>query len=181
MNEKVILRDATIEDAPMIAWTMMESGGMSHAGDERIRMSAANEECLYSYRFARVAEINGKVVGCQIAYTGEEYARLRRYTFRFIWPYVSDELIDSSPMEVDADEYHLESMAVLPEYRGRGISRLLIMDSVGIGRSKGYRHIAFLVDLGDAGMQAYYRRLGFVDEREIHLYKHDYIKMKYVG
>lgn len=181
MNERIIIRDATIDDAPLIAWAMMEVGGFAHAEDKNIRRSTVDDKCMYSFRYTRVAEVDGKAVGCQVAYTGEEYAHLCRYSYKTVWPDAPDELIDGCPCEADLDEYHLELMAVLPEYRGRGISRLLIMDSIGIGQSKGYHHITFLVELGDAGLQAYYRRLGFVDEREIHLYKNDYIKMKYVG
>ncbi len=52
---------------------------------------------------------------------------------------------------------------LLPAWRGRGIGRALFEDTTRFARASGYRKIVILVRASNAGAQAFYRRLGFVD------------------
>ena len=88
-------------------------------------------------------------------------------------------MVAEAPMESDEDEYHMEGIGILPEYRGRGISRLLIMDSVERGQNLDYKKVAFLVAADSEGLMGYYERLGFRRTERMTLFDIDYVKMQY--
>lgn len=182
MESSIIIRDATPADAELIAWTVAEASDGNHAYFDRLKSIASETDNLFSWQNTRVAEVDGRAVGCQITFTGKHYASFRKRTWLAVWsPPLTEEIIDRAPLEADADEYHLDSIAILPEYQGRGISRALIMDSVRRGQALGYAHIAFLVETDKPSLHDYYARLGFVDEKPVRLFLTDYIKMRYEG
>ena len=178
---KILIRDARQSDARLIAWALTESFHFEHDAEEeeRLREMVERDDTLYSYRHARVAEVDGVVVGSQTAYTGKEYAQERKESFQHVWPYITDQMVAEAPMESDEDEYHMEGIAILPEYRGRDISRLLIMDSVNRGLNLGYKKVAFLVAAESEGLMCYYERLGFRRIERLTLFDIDYVKMQY--
>lgn len=189
MLDGLVIRDAVPADAPFIAWALAEAFDADQTLYDRYLSVCEQPDTLYSWSRTRVAEIDGRVVGCQVTFTGEDYAILRKRSWLPIWgPRLTEEMIDSAPLEADPDEYHLDSIAVLPEYRGLGIARTLIMDSVHRGQSLGYRKIGLLSALResashdralhDCALHDYYLRLGFVDEKPIRLFLTDYIKMR---
>ena len=180
-TEKVLIRDARRTDARLIAWALTESFHFEHDAqeEERLREMVERDDTLYSYRHARVAEVDGVVVGSQTAYTGREYAAGRKECFQHVWPYITDAMVAEAPMESDEDEYHMEGIGILPKYRGWGISRLLIMDSVKRGQNRGYKKVAFLVAADSEGLMSYYERLGFRRTERLTLFDIDYIKMQY--
>ena len=106
-----IIRKATQKEAAqiaelfMLAWPVeeiMESNGLSYEQlHESITAIAAAEETIYSYENTIVTELDGKVVGAMCAYDGADsgFAQLK---------------------ETEAGEFYLDSVGVLPEYRGRG-------------------------------------------------------------
>jgi len=178
----MIIRDATILDAPLIAWAVGETNVNGRAFLERYVPEIERDDSLFSWKCTRVAELDAVVVGCQIACRGEEYIRRRKLSWMNVWsPPLTEEMIDAAPFEAEEDEYHLDLMAVLPEFRGCGAGRMLIMDSVIRAKELGYKRISFLVECNMHSLHEYYRGLGFEDEKLVRIFSTDYMKMRYAG
>lgn len=177
-----IIRKARKEDASqiaelfMMAWPVeeiLESNGVSfnqlHAS---ITCIAAREDTVYSYENTLVAEIDGQVVGAMCAYDGADYTRLKQ-------PIV-DTLGENSGFanlkETEAGEFYLDSVGVLPEYRGQGIATLLFEAQCERAASSGHKVAGLIVDVDKAKAEALYARLGFryIDDKDFfgHTMKH---------
>lgn len=179
---ELIIRDATIQDTQLIALAIGESNVNGREFYERYIPEIRRDDSVFSWKCTRVAEFDGVPVGCQIAYSGNQYISWRKRSWMDVWaPPLTEEMIDAAPFEVEEDEYHLDSIAVLPEFRGRGIGRELIMDSVRRGKEFGYNHISFLVECDMPALHDYYSRLGFEDEFVMRIFETAYMKMRYVG
>ena len=77
------------------------------------------EESLYSWKHADMAidVATGEPAGCLISYDGGLYADLRQKTFAYALQRIGKEMPESG-METQAGEFYIDSLAVLPEYRG---------------------------------------------------------------
>ena len=124
---------------------------------ESITLVAANEETIYSYENTLVAEIDGKVAGAMCAYDGADYQRLKQ-------PIVDVLGADSGfalLKETEAGEFYLDSVGVLPEYRGRGIASSLFEAQCERAASLGHKVVGLIVDVDKPQTEALYARLGF--------------------
>ena len=63
--------------------------------------------------------------------------------------------------ETQAGELYLDSLAVLPEYRRRGIARRLIQATKGRAEGMGLPLVGLLVDKGNPDGEALYTSVGF--------------------
>ena len=178
----IIIRQAHKEEASqiaklfMLAWPVdeiMESNGLTYEQlHESITMVAASEETIYSYENTLVAEIDSKVVGAMCAYDGADYQRLKQ-------PIV-DSLGSNSGFaklkETEEGEFYLDSVGVLPEYRGRGIASKLFEAQCERAVSLGHKVAGLIVDVDKPQAEALYARLGFVylDDKDFfgHTMKH---------
>ena len=145
----------------MLAWPVeeiLESNGISYGQlHESITRVAASRETIYSYENTIVAEINGRVVGAMCAYDGADYQRLKQ-------PIVETLGKDSgfaALKETEAGEFYLDSVGVLPEYRGRGIASLLFEAQCQRAASLGHKVAGLIVDEDKPKAEALYIRLGF--------------------
>ena len=178
----VIIRQALKEEASQItelflmAWPVdeiIESNGLTHEQlYESITLIAANEETIYSYENTIVAEADGKVVGAMCAYDGADYMRLKQ-------PIVNELGADSGfaqLKETKAGEFYLDSVGVLPEYRGRGIASSLFEAQCERAASLGHKVAGLIVDVDKPQAEALYARLGFryLDDKDFfgHTMKH---------
>lgn len=160
----------------MLAWPVdeiLESNGISYGQLlESITRVAASRETIYSYENTVVAEVDGMVVGAMCAYDGADYQRLKQ-------PIVDTLGKDSGFAELretEAGEFYLDSVGVLPEYRGRGIASLLFEAQCQRAASLGHKVAGLIVDEEKPKAEALYKRLGFrhVDNRNFfgHTMKH---------
>lgn len=160
----------------MLAWPVdeiLESNGISYGQLlESITRVAASRETIYSYENTIVAEVDGMVVGAMCAYDGADYQRLKQ-------PIVDTLGKDSGFAELretEAGEFYLDSVGVLPEYRGRGIASLLFEAQCQRAASLGHKVAGLIVDEEKPKAEALYKRLGFkhVDNRNFfgHTMKH---------
>lgn len=160
----------------MLAWPVdeiLESNGISYGQLlESITRVAASRETIYSYENTIVAEVDGMVVGDMCAYDGADYQRLKQ-------PIVDTLGKDSGFAELretEAGEFYLDSVGVLPEYRGRGIASLLFDAQCQRATSLGHKVAGLIVDDEKPKAEALYKRLGFkhVDNRAFfeHTMKH---------
>ena len=184
MNE-IILRNARAEEAPFLAKCIM--AGMHFYDfetempeDEGVYLRLVDcerrEDLLYSYTRTRVAELDGKVVAALISYPGEIYRDLREKTFAELWPEFSAMNADSD-QETGPGEYYLDSLAVLPEYRGKGIGRALIRDGIEKGLALGYKTISLVADSDMPHLVSLYESLGFRKQEIRHAFGVEFRRM----
>ena len=178
----VIIRQARKEEASqiaelfMLAWPVdeiLESNGLTcEQLLESITLIAANEETNYSYENTIIAEIDGKVAGAMCAYDGADYRRLKQ-------PIVDTLGKDSgfaNLKETEAGEFYIDSVGVLPEYRGRGIASLLFEAQCQRASSLGHKVAGLIVDEDKPMAEGLYIKLGFryIDDKDFfgHKMKH---------
>ena len=182
----VQLRDATSEDAPFIARVVL-------AGIELLDMDAAlpdnqrvlyehlvgicrMDDTLYSYRNTRIAEVDGCAVGALVAYDGARYAMMREKTFGLVQQ-TSGMDLNHKAMETGPGEFYLDSMAILSDYRGAGIGKMLMRDRVDFSLSNGFQKVTLLVDKDKPRLQRYYECEGFAFSEEMFVFGAWYNKM----
>ncbi len=83
-------------------------------------------------------------------------------------------------------EFYLDSMAILPEFRGKAyeyagstdrIGHILMLDGIEEGRRKGFQRISLIVDKAKPRLKTYYSALGFRPDGEILFFGHLYDRM----
>ena len=179
---EVIIRQARKEEASqiaklfMLAWPVddiLESNGLTcEQLHESITLIAANKETIYSYENTVVAEIDGKVAGAMCAYDGADYQRLKQPIVDALGP----DCGFAKMKETEAGEFYLDSVGVLPEYRGRGIASRIIEAQCERAASLGHKVAGLIVDIDKPQVEALYSRLGFtyLDDKDFfgHTMKH---------
>ena len=182
----VQLRDATSEDAPFIARVVL-------AGIELLDMDAAlpdnqrvlyehlvgicrMDDTLYSFRNTRIAEVDGCAVGALVAYDGARYAMMREKTFGLVQQ-TSGMDLNHKAMETGPGEFYLDSMAILSDYRGAGIGKMLMRDRIDFALSNGFQKVTLLVDKDKPRLQRYYECEVFAFSEEMFVFGAWYNKM----
>lgn len=181
------IRDARPENAPFLAKCIM--AGMHFydfeteipsAADiyERLVVCERRDDLLYSYRYTRVAEADGILVGSLLSYPGAIYRELRHRTFCELWPELA-RMDAESEMETGPGEYYLDSLAVLPSCRHRGIGRALLQDGIREGKRLGFRRIALVADSGMPHLIRLYASIGFKQADRRRVFGVDFQRMTY--
>ena len=114
---------------------------------------------VYSYENALVALVNDKPVGAIISYDGARMEELRKPAFKLIKD--SSGVEPQLEPETKAGEYYLDSLAVLPEYRGMGVGRALIKAATERAFQMGFDKVGLLVDSSNPKAEQLYLELGF--------------------
>lgn len=114
----------------------------------------------YSYANTLVAVDGSRVVGIAVSYDGGRLHELRRVFVETAKARIGK---DHSGMddETQAGELYLDSLAVLPEYRRRGIARRLIQATKVRAEDMGLPLVGLLVDKGNPDGEALYTSVGF--------------------
>ena len=160
-NQQIEIRKARPEDAGFIALVV----AMALAGDEThwlygvFKELAARERTQYSYRNVLVAETGGKPVGAIVGYDGGRLHELREPIFELVRERMGKS-IDIED-ETGDGEFYLDSLAVLPEYRGCGVGRMLLCAMRGMAVEAGYERVGLIVDFDNPRAEALYSSLGF--------------------
>ena len=182
----VLLRDASMADAPFIARVVLaglDLLDMDEAMSEEQRPFfnhlvdiCGMDDTLYSYRHTRIAEVDGMAVGALVAYDGAPYAEMRAKTFGLVQQ-TSGMDLSKNAMETGPGEFYLDSMAILPEYRGHGIGHALMRDRMEWAFRNGFKAVTLLVDKDKPRLQVYYESLGFVQMCEMFVFGAWYWKL----
>jgi ribosomal protein S18 acetylase RimI-like enzyme len=80
-------------------------------------------------------------------------------------------------METGPGEFYLDSMAILSEYRGIGIGKMLMHDRVDYALRNGFQMVTLLVDKDKPRLQKYYESLGFAFSEEMFVFGSWYNKL----
>ena len=170
MEEKIIIREAKSEDAAqiaelfMLAWPVDEmtlsSGITAEQLHEAVTGFAARKDTIYSYVNTFVAEAEGEVVGAMCGYDGADYQKLKQP----IVDTLGEDSAFAQLRETEAGEYYLDSVGVMPAYRGRGIASNLFEAHFKRAADKGHKIAGLIVDVDKPQAEALYARLGFRHE-----------------
>lgn len=188
MDNRITIREAVLDDAPFIARVVL-------AGIDMLEIDAVlpDEQCgiyehlidicrmddtLYSFCNTHIAEIDGVPVGALVAYDGARYAQLRETTFGLVQQ-TSGMDLNKNAMETGPGEFYLDSMAILSDYRGVGIGKMLIRDRMDFALNNGFQKVTLLVDKDKPRLQKYYESEGFVFSEEIFVFGSMYHKLVY--
>ena len=171
-NENISIRGARPDEAARIAgliiMAMTEECCLHFCGpghdirDFRRVMTSlvARPETQYSYNNTLVATIEDNIVGICVSYDGALLHLLRQ---PFIDAAQQEWGMDHSsiPDETQAGELYIDSLAVDPDYRGRGIASLLLRATIDKSRALGLPSTGLLVDVGNPKAEALYNKVGF--------------------
>ena len=179
------IRKATSADAEFIAKMVIMALHMEKEGEEGERLLRHITELVMDegslYHWSRAVVIDG--VGACVAYDGADYHPRRVRSFSFVCsdglPVVEDNSsLLAQPDETQAGEYYIDSLAIMPEYRGKGYGRLFLQHAVKEGTAIGLVPY-LLVDPANTGAVRLYTSLGFEGESTLHVFSTDFMKMKY--
>ena len=183
----VLLRDATLDDAPFIARVVLAGIDMldidatlpdeQHSIYEHLMDICSMSDTLYSFCNTRIAEIDGNLVGALVAYDGARYAALRAKTFGLVQQ-TSGMDLSRNAMETSSGEFYLDSMAILSDYRGLGIGKMLMRDRMDYALRNGFQKITLLVDKDKSRLQRYYESEGFAFGEEMFVFGAWYNKLE---
>jgi len=186
MERKINIRDAKLDDAPFIARVVLAGIDMldidaklpdeQRAIYEHLMDICRMDDTLYSYWNTRIAEVDGNRVGALVAYDGARYASLRAKTFGLVQQTSCMDL-SRNAMETGPGEFYLDSMAVLSDYRGLGIGKMLISDRMDYALRNGFQKVTLLVDKDKPRLQRYYESDGFAFDEEMFVFGAWYNKM----
>lgn len=185
------ITNARKDDVPFIARAIMDAVGeeicKSLAGDghsladvERLFTElAARDDSQYSYvnTLAAVDE-DGKTLGVCVGYDGAKLDELRKPFFAYVREMLGKDLGDVED-ETDGSEFYLDTLAVLPEYRGRGIASALLKASIEKARKMG-KPAGLLVDKDNTHARRLYESIGFeqIGERPFCYVMMDHLQCK---
>ena len=175
------LRPAIMEDAPFVAWTVLTALDLPTDDITMALRACQRDDTLYSWRHATLAVDGDKPVGCLVAYEGARYAEMRERTWNLIWGR-DDNATSFAGVELETypGEYYLDSMAILPQYRGKGIGRQLLLHAVEQGKRLGCSCSCstLIVSTDKPRLQVHYQSIGFTECGSIEFFGHKYNRMK---
>ena len=111
-----------------------------------------------------------------VAYDGARYRQMRDITFPMIRMYVGDDYYKMDD-EACAGEYYLDSLAVLPEYRRRGVASALIQEMFRQRDEAGIPLATIAVDPENDTAYRLYLRSGFRPEGHINVFGTNYDRL----
>ena len=96
-----------------------------------------------------------------MSYDGATHEEGRRNT----WVMPDGRLLSSGDVpETTAGEYYLDSLAIVPEFRGHGLWRKLFDDAVEMAKEKGFHRVTLICDESYHKLAQLYTSYGFVPE-----------------
>lgn len=166
-SKTIIVRKAVREDAAVIAEAVAMAIGderalRNYCGEEYMAVLteiARHEATQYSWQYALIAEVDGAAAGAIVGYDGTMLHTLREGTFATL-----RNCIGRTPTIVDetsAGEYYLDSVAVLPQFRGMGIGRALVSAFCDNAFAQGHSCVGLIVDYENPDAERLYTSLGF--------------------
>lgn len=186
----ITLRKANEEDARFIALCFMEAIGdtimeridsetVSDYDQERLEHFSKlvlNPNTLYYWQHAVIAiSDEGTRLGTSISYPGEQYKTRRAKTFELAKDYLD---FDPSLMEDEAcaGEHYLDTLAVLPQFRGQGVAKSLLKEWIARATEQG---LVAVLACNPSNEKAHrlYEKVGLRDAGMLFIFGDDYIRM----
>ena len=181
------IRPARAEDAAALAPIIlpvleaMELPFLAAHGIETTRrlLTTAIQTAEYRYGYARgiVHISDGRITGAAFGYPSEDEAQIDQ-PFSVV---LQQHRLDPAhrlftDLEAFPDEWYLDTLAVAPQQRGRGIGAALLQALPEVALANGKNRIGLNVDEANPGARRLYSRLGYqtVGTRQLsgHRYEH---------
>ncbi len=180
-SSSIVIRNANFQDCQLIARNVLSAVGILRPEEEQINSLAElcrREDTLYSWKNSFVALYDDKPAGTLTAYEGVAYRKMRKVTFPLMAKFSGHDFSDMVD-ETGLGEFYMDSIAVLEEYRHRGIASALLNHGIEQARICGASGATLAVDPENVSALRLYRRLGFTILGEIFIFNHTYWKMQY--
>lgn len=163
---EIIIRPASKEDVRIIAEAVAMAIGTAsvvhYCGEDYVsalQEAAMRDDTQYSYLNSLVAEVDGQPAGAICGYDGTLLGPLREATLEVIRKYnPAVQVVDD---ETEAGEFYLDSIGVLPQFRGLGIGAMLLSEMTRRAHDAGHANVALIVDEDNPSAEKLYTRLGF--------------------
>lgn len=129
---------------------------------------------LFSRELVRFGVVNGKNAGMLLGYTGQQRNDILLHTGRLLIDYFRGRFIGVLPRLLKAnrlltspgkDEFYVSSLAVYPEFRGKGVATALLLDAEKRAASAEAKRLVLDVEVENSAALNLYRKLGFEDAR----------------
>lgn len=190
----VTVRPARRDDAPFLAWAMLEAGrahlsrgwydiALGLPESQRLellaRLALTDVRSWWHFSNFLVAEDDGQPVGALCAFSSAEgYATSEAALAEAAWPmgwgredlaavWSRGAYIFTCSVAVDDDLWTIENVAVRPSHRGRGVTGMLLDQALDKGRAAGFSQAQLSFIIGNAPAERAYAKagFGFVQER----------------
>lgn len=183
------IRRATEKDTELLTLVIAEAVGFEVMEDaeqgwqteeqrlwmKRLSETVTDERALYTWRHALVAEVDGRPAGALVCYAGDDYMQRREHTFRLVADLIDFD-VQSMDAETAAGEFYLDSLAVLPAYRGKGIGSALLQEGIRQGERM-QRPTVLACAPGNLNAKRLYERLGFRTDGRRFIFGENYLRM----
>lgn len=180
------IRPAQPSDAPAIAdcIALAESEmvqfftGKSDPADirkELLPLVLGSKSNRYSLDNNLVAEVDGVPAGSIIFFPADRQPELDKPLLEYLRTRGID--LPELFFEGEPGTLYLSTMAVLPDYRGRGIATSLIPAAEAKGAELGFARTSLLVSAGKPKARGLYERLGYAVLREVRIADVRYSRM----
>lgn len=178
----ISIRQATKNDATIIAKVVAMAIGdnaalQNYCGKNYnavLTEIAAANATQYSWQNTIIAEHNGNVAGAAVGYDGAMLEALRYRTLVIVQKHTGH--VPTIVNETETGEYYLDSIAVMPEFRGTGVGKHLVNAFCDKAFEKGHERVGLIVDIENPNAEKLYISQGFrcVGERTFfgHQMKH---------
>jgi ribosomal protein S18 acetylase RimI-like enzyme len=128
------------------------------------------EDVYFSHKNFLGARQDNRLIGCVLFFKGEDENRFESLSA----------LTSNLPRESNDDEIYIDSLAVDPHYRGRGIARKLVQNVIDQARAVGLSKVGLMVDIKKPGLIKMYEALGFAISGKMRLLSNEYQRMTLV-
>lgn len=174
---KIEIKNATEEYAPLAARVFLTALNLDFDENKAFLNVCLRKDTLYSWSRMRVLFFDGKPVGGMIAYDWKKYSELRDKTWKLCRFF--DQAIESIAQECYPGEYYIDSLAVLPEYRGLGFGRILLCDGILLAKANGCSTTSLLADKSKTNLISFYESIGFIKSGSMNFLGDEYWRMCY--
>ena len=145
------------------------------------------DDTLYYWGRTRISTVDGIPTGSLTAYPGADYLTMRDRTWGDWGRSLGVDATVSQEPECFPGEYYLDTLAVLPSWRGQvfehcGVSdrtgHLLMLDAFRQGRGLGLKQASLIVDIDHPRVEEYYSGVGFRPAGQMMFFGHPYMRMR---
>ena len=160
----ITIRKATSEDIYFLSELINIAAKANWSNDKRKSVAenvCSRDDVTYSWKNGLIAYTeDGKPAGGVFAYDGEVY---EKYFGNTVHAFNPGREIKDSDRETNSQEFHFESLAVLPQYRRCRIATALINEVKKLYEASNRERLTLAVEIDNPGAIALYQKLGFVD------------------
>ncbi|WP_248278555.1 GNAT family N-acetyltransferase [Bacillus sp. DNRA2] len=126
-----------------------------------------------SYQNTIVADVLDEVAGIVISYQGDDASVLDEPILNRLRKKRRNQEIYFDK-EADAGDYYIDTISVAPKFQGYGIGTTLIKKAEEAAKQSGFYRVSLNVARGNSEAHSLYKKLGYHEEKVIHINGHQY-------